>query len=383
LGILAAAKGFEAKYPDIKVQIDIGVTVDKAKLGVAAGDPPDAYVIWPAVSWGADGLMQPMDAYIRSSKVSRNSFVPAAWDQNLWDGKLWAMPLQIDPNFSFAWNRAKFSEAGLPADKGPATVKDFDAYFKKLTMNNSDGSPKQIGVVPWTVYGNANTIFTWSWIFGGDFYDSATGKITADNERNVQALEYLKDYWSRYNDAYMALGQGLPTGQNRFVAGRQAMNFFVTADFFKTKTSFPDLDMGVGQMPVDPQSAIKNPTWIGGWSVGLLTGAKNSDDAWKLIHYITADPEGASLFAQGSGWITANINAPAFRKLGQDKAWAPWTTIAVSTQRYRPAIPAIEFYNTQLNNLLPKALDGRVTTRAGLEEVTRLVELEMKTKYGK
>ncbi|HHT25893.1 MAG TPA: extracellular solute-binding protein [Firmicutes bacterium] len=382
LGLLPAIKGFEEKYPDIHVEIVYGVTEDKAKLSIAAGEQPDIYVVWPAVSWGADGLLQPLDKYIEQSGVKRDTFVPAAWDQNLWDGKIWALPMKIDPNFALAWNRAKFAEVGLPPTKGPTTVKEFDLYFNRLTMYNSDGSPRQIGIVPWTVYGNANTIFTWGWIFGGDFYDIATGRVTAHHERNVKALEYLKDYWTRYNDMYMSLGQGLPSGQNRFLAGRQAMSFYVTGDYFLHKQRFRDFEFGFGPMPIDPESGVTNPAWIGGWSVGILTGAKNPDDAWKFIHYITADPEGASLFSQGSGWITANIKAPAFRNLGRDADWKVWTDIAITTERYRPAIPALSFYNTQLEKLLGPALNGSVTPRAGLEEVSRLVELEMQ-KYRK
>lgn len=385
-GFEAAAKGFEAKNPGIKVVIEQAITVDKAKVAMAAGDPPDVYVVWPAVSWGADGFVQPLDNYIKQAGISQSDFVPAAWTQNVWDRKTWGMALQIDPNFAMVWHRNKYAEAGLNPDQAPATVKVLDSYIKRLTMLSTDGKPLQLGMMPWLACGscgNANEIYTWGWIFGGDFYDAQNNKATAHDDKNVQALEYLKDYWFRYNDMYIGLGSGLPTGRDRFTSGREVSRFMVTGDLFKAMKTFPDLDLGLGKMPVNTESGVDNPAWIGGWSLGLLTGSKNPDEAWKLIQYLTADPEGVSLFAEASGYMPAMIRAPGFRKLGADPQWKPWVDIAITTARFRPAIPVLEFYTQQLNTVYPKLLNGSVTVRAGLEEVSRLVELEMKNKYGK
>lgn len=385
-GLVSAAIGFESKYPGVKVEVQNSMTVDKTKVAIAAGDPPEAYVLWPAVSWGADGLVQPLDRYIAQSGLSPQGFVPAAWVQNVWDGKTWGLPLQIDPNFAMVWHKDKFAAAGLHAGQGPTTVKMLDNYIRRLTLSTSDGKPLQLGMIPWLgcgSCGHANEIFTWGWIFGGDFFNVETGRVTAHDSRNVEALEYLKEYWERYNDMYVGLGGSLPAGRNRFTAGREVIRFMVSGELFTALSTFPDLDLGIGKMPVNSETGEENPAWIGGFSLGLITGARNPDTGWQLISYLSGDPEGATLFSEASGYMPALIKAPGFRKLGADPQWRVWTEIAMTTQRYRPAIPVLDFYTAQLNTLYPKALDGRVTPRAGLEEVSRLVELEMTNKYGR
>ena len=46
----------------------------------------------------------------------------------------------------------------------------------------------RIGLVPWGVYGRANSLFTWGWAFGGEFYDAAQGRVTATDPDVVRAL---------------------------------------------------------------------------------------------------------------------------------------------------------------------------------------------------
>lgn len=82
------------------------------------------------------------------------------------NGKVYAVTVQVDPNFPLVW------EGGMTT---------------------------HLGAVPWDVYGGANTIFTWGWTFGGEFYDEENWKVTAAHLGNTEALEWIRGYYERYS----------------------------------------------------------------------------------------------------------------------------------------------------------------------------------------
>lgn len=375
-----AAAAFMQKYPDISVQVETAWIEDKYKVGVATGEAPDIYLLWDSPTWGAGGYVQAVDQLAAQFNVRRSDFVPAAWDQYSWRGKLYAVPIQIDPNFGLVWNKTLFAEAGLHPDRAPATVQEFDQYFKRLTKFNSDGTPVRLGMTPWNVYGT-NGVYTWGWLFGGEWYDYAAGKATAHHPGNIQALEYLTDYFQRYSSAFDALGKGIPTGMSRFTSGREAMQLLTPSATFMTMQANKDMSLGIGKMFNNPQVGVQNAAWIGGYALGLTAGCKHPAEAFQLIQYLTADPTGIALFAEPGSWMPANMKAPYFRELGSDPLWRVFTETAMSTVRYRPAIPALGTYNTQLNALFPKIIRRQITPNAAMEELSKMIDLEIATKY--
>lgn len=379
-GLESAAEGFQRRFPDIRVEILYGYNDDKYKLETVGGNPPDVIFVAPPglLSWAVDGLLEPLESLAKTSKVSAADFFPAAWPQVVWQGRVWAMPLQVDPNFALIWNRTLFAEAGLDPDAGPRTLADFEASFRRLTRVQGDQSLRSIGMVPWEVYGGANTVYTWGWIFGGHFYDSAEHRVTADNPRNVNALTYLRDYYQRYSGSLAPLNQGLPAGRNRFTASREAMRFSVTGDLFDYLTRFPDLDIGIGKMFYHPEGGVENPAWLGGWALSIPKGAKHLDAAWKLVHYLTADPEGTSLFGEASGWMPYYLRSPVFRTyFAKNAYWRVYLDIATTAAHYRPAMPVSDAYARELEGALQAVLPGRLQPRDGLEQATRRVQIEL------
>ncbi len=386
--MVKVAAGFTARYPEYSVQVDSSYSGDKVKIAVAANDSPDIYYQWLCVPWGADGLFLPLNEYIAKYDVKSVDFVPAAWNQNIWQGNIYALPLHVDTNFALMWNKDHFAEVGVDPDVPPRTTTQFDEYYKKLTRFDSAGTAQRLAMVPWYVYGNPNTVFTWGWIFGGDFYDYANNKASAHDPKIVQALEYLADYYSGYLAAFNATNQGInSTGFGsytiaRVANGRDSMAFTIPSGYFAVLEQFPDLNIGTGMMFVHPDSEISNPTWIGGFSLGILAGAKQPDAAFELIRYMTCDPEGIAYYAETANHMPANITAPALRKLGADPKWRVFTEIAVSTVRYRPAIPVLESYQQQLGAVLPRILSRQVSAQAALEDLSKIVDATIAERYG-
>ncbi|HHT27899.1 MAG TPA: hypothetical protein GXZ82_11715, partial [Firmicutes bacterium] len=56
--------------------------------------------------------------------------------------------------------------------------------------------------------------------------------------------------------------------------------------------------------------------------------------------------------------------------------------IAVSTVRYRPAIPVLESYQQQLGAVLPRILSRQVSAQAALEDLSKIVDATIAERYG-
>ena len=52
------------------------------------------------------------------------------------------------------------------------------------------GNIARVGMIPGGIFG-------WAYVYGGDWYDEKTNKITADKEQNVAALDMIGAYYKR------------------------------------------------------------------------------------------------------------------------------------------------------------------------------------------
>lgn len=287
------------------------------------------------------------------------------------------MPVIVDPNFALIWNKEVLENAGINAEEGPATLAEYESYHKKLTRY-SDTQLQQIGMIPWDIYEEANTMYTWGWVFGGSFYDPVTQEVTAHHPQNVKALEWLRDYHSRYARDLGALDSGLPSGRNRFTAGREAMRFSVTGELFDYLRAIPDISIGVGKMPYLPESDVTDPAWVGGHCVTIPTGVRDPHAAWDFLRFISADPDGTAAFAEGSGWFPGYLRTPIFRdKFAKDPYLNGYMEILLGATNQRPVIPVQNEYWNQLAVALQAVFSGTNQPQTALETVSLRVADEL------
>src|SRR5690606_37958351 len=126
LAFSQAAEVFNARETGIELQVEPGWSVDKYKVAVAAGNAPEVYLVDSpqAPAWGVIRFLAPLNDLAEAAGVTRDSLIPAAWDQNLWQGTLHAIPIQVDPNFGLIWNKELFGIVGLDPEAPPRTVEE-------------------------------------------------------------------------------------------------------------------------------------------------------------------------------------------------------------------------------------------------------------------
>src|SRR5690606_27123452 len=129
--------------------------------------------------------------------------------------------------------------------------------------------------------------------------------------------------------------------------------------------------------PYKEDSGQPNPSWIGGWAMGILPEAPNPDLAWEFLHFITATPEGTEAFGKASGWIPAYLPSPAHEPFIDDPIMSVYLQIAQTARNMRPGMPVIGDYAVYLEEAFDDVMKGRKQPREALEFVQAQVQAKL------
>jgi multiple sugar transport system substrate-binding protein len=374
---------FRAAHPDIRVEAVYTQnnlsTNQKFFTAIAAGTPPDVtFVDGPQVaSWAEWGALEPLTERAEASGVREEEYFPPTWRQCRYKDQTWALTYSADPNFGFAWNRTAFRKAGLDPDRPPTTIQELTETAERLTRAE-DGVVKQIGLMPWSQYGQANSIFTWGWAFGGEFYDPAAQKITADHPRVVKALEWMIEPAKKYDPARLAsIDKEIGSADaNPFYSGRLAMRCLHIGGIRDIERYAPDLNYDITYLPA-PEDGEAHSAWVGGWCMGIPKGAPNPDDAWELIRWLCHTPEGTGTVGQEAGLFPGFRPSPYFEAVRGKKYYADYARILSESRHQRPVMPVQAFYMRELLRAVDAAVYGRATPAEALARARENTQAEL------
>jgi multiple sugar transport system substrate-binding protein len=378
--VLAA---FERAHPAIRIRpvyVQNNLSANqKFFTAVAARQPPDvAFVDGPQVaSWAEWGALEPLTPRVRAAGIRPEEYFTPTWRQTVYRDEVWALTYCADPNFGFAWNKAAFRRAGLDPERPPATIAELTDLAARLTVTEG-GIIRQIGMIPWAQYGPANSMFTWGWVFGGEFYDPASGKITADHPRVVAALEWMVTFARRFDPARIAsLQQGFGTAeQNPFYSGKLAMTSLHIGGIGDIERYAPDLDYGVAPIPHPPGGEARC-AWVGGWCMSIPRGAANPDDAWEFIHWLCRSPEGTAVMGRETGLFPGHRASPYFAEVRGRRYYGDYVRILEESRHQRPVMPVQAFYMREMQRAVDAAVYGRKTPARALADARRNTQAEL------
>ncbi|MCL4540803.1 MAG: ABC transporter substrate-binding protein, partial [Chloroflexi bacterium] len=373
------ADEFEKTHPDIGVKMVYSAnnlsTSQKFFAAVAGGVPPEViYVDGPEVAgWAYHGVLRKLDPYYATSKLGVNNFWTPVWNEIHYNGNIWAMAWSADPNFGFFWNKDVFKEVGLDPEKPPTTMQELDDYNAKITKI-TNGKVERIGIIPWGVYGNANSMVTWGWVYGGHFYDDQKKQFIANNEQNIAALDWMVSYAKKFNITNISgfssgFGQlGLDGG---FIQGKVAMQPFGPWELPNFKKYGKGFNYGVTYIPAGPSPAKPHQSWVGGWCMGLPTGSKDPDQGWEWLSWIGADPTGTEVAMSAVNDFSGSKTTPYLKKQAANPELAPFVKILEATLHQRPVTPVTDYFMGSLDRHVGAALYGKATASEALAAVDK------------
>ena len=348
-----------------------GIT-DKLTVAINGGNPPDIVLFdrFMVGQWADAGLFEDLTQIAESNGISKDMFYDFAWQEANYQGKFYAFPFDTDNRVLF-YNKKMFRDAGLDPEKPPLTIEELDKYAEKLTVKEGNRY-SVIGFIPWLSQG---WLYTWGWSFGGQFYDKASGKITANDPAIVKALEWETTYAEKYNiEAVTNFSNASGGDVNPFAAGMVAMMVSGPWEISGFKDTAPDLEYGVSYVPTPTGTDFKS--WAGGWSHIIPKGAKNIEAAAEFGKFMTIG-DGARIYGEDT------THFMTFKELNENFSWVkndPRFEIFVElfpSSYCRPPIPKGQLLWDELATATDNALHGKGTSKELLDAVTDKVNKEL------
>jgi multiple sugar transport system substrate-binding protein len=324
----AALQSAINQYEHLNPKIHITQTpvTNDAKIlsAITGGNPPDIIDLGTSLqlgAWATQGALTPLGSYISASKLNVDQYVPDALKPVTVNGQVYALPF-MDFTTGLLYNKKLFAAAGLNPNKPPTTLEELTADAKKLTKQAPNGKITQLGFAPnWPGpdQGQVCPLESYGWLFGGQWYNASTKKVTPDSPANVAALSWETDFVKQYGAQnianFISSSGAYLTASDPFESGKLAMVFDGPWAIAFIKANVPNLTSSIGVAPfpapaADPQNT--GTSFIDTNPQVIPKGAAHPQQAFDFIKWLTTDSKLASSFAN----LVANLpqlkNVPSF-----------------------------------------------------------------------
>lgn len=377
---------YNKTHPGVVLE-NLGAVDDpKTIRAIVAGAPPDICTIADPSYLGAlaaNNALQPLDDRFRASGLKDSDYTHGAISQCRYKGRLYAVPYLLDC-IALLYNKDVFRASGLDPERPPCTLEEMEADAEKITRHDAQGQLTRIGVRPPDGVALLG-------LYGGGFVDPATGRITADNARNVEAAAFYKrlmDEEGGYENV-QAFAQGFASDMgsyNPFFLGKVGMTFNGQWNTYWAYHYSPNTHYGISPLPYPADHPERAGTvWLGSNPFCIPQGAKHAKEAWEFLAW-TQSLEGQRRFAMtlhGIPNIRAELKDPALRT---GEPWRPeygkFMDLADSPNAtHFPPLPVASLYVNELGNAVDTICYGHKTPRAALASVRRRVQKEMDAYY--
>ena len=264
-------------------------------------------------------------------QAARDDFFPSVIASRMVDGKIYALPYEVEP-MAMYYSVDAFKEIGLTEKDVPKTWDELLDVAKKLT------NAKRFGVLFETNPGYYQN-FTWYpflWEGGGDF-QTKDGKSAFNSPATVQALKFWQDSINMGVAPRKPLGGGGWDVVPNLASGYCAMQNIGIWAIANLREGAPDFKYGVFKLPTPPGG--KYITIGGGWA--FVANAKG------------ANPKAAGEFC---AWALGSMKPDSIERI------VDWCTKAKSDMPPRKS--ALEAGKAAYRERLPQGVHRRRSIRA-------------------
>ncbi len=363
----AVVDGFQAKYPNIKVQVESVPDSYEQKIftSLAAGNAPDVFLWWNYPQLVDKGAVEPLDSHIKSGEIDPKQYYPEIFNSSKVNGVLYSIP-NIPSTRAIFYNKALFDKAGVPYPKDDWTYDDFLSAAQKLTGNG--------------VYGFVNeakgtyTLQQFVWTNGGKLIsdDGKTVDGIMNSPQTAEALQWYADLVNKYKvSPSPSASTTMGGGTEMFKTGKVAMfeSGLWPLNDFKKMSNF---SFGTAMMP------RKNGKLVGvmhtsGFVVSKTS--KNKDAAFKFANYM-GSKEGQTDF------VKLGFGLPEMPSIAQDLKTSedPYLKPFLGMIKYATVTPS--YYTTpewskidaKLVNAMEATILGKMTAQEALDNAVKEIK---------
>ena len=366
----------------------------KLFLAVSGGEPPDLINQDDPImaDWASRGALVPLDEVASPDEVERLRawLVPAARQLGSYNDRMYALCNGLDIRALY-YNKTLLDEYQLSP---PTNLKELDQIAISTTkFDDKTGKPERFGFLP-----DPRRLTAWGAVFGGDFFDEPTGRVTADSDPIVRTLEWMTSYRRRYGTVAVAAfrqgDQSLPGKSFPLLAGRYTMVMdgqwrvrdIVASQDEQRRRGVAVTQYGVCPLPA-PAGGRERAGWVNGNFFVVPRGAKNQSGAWQFMKFWSGfggyESEAAKTCRAG-GWIPVSkrvVQQPEFQRyLTEQPLFAQFVALAESPNQFpTPVVPGAPFFQRTINAVASTAMyvEGAAPARELLRDATRTIQIQL------
>jgi multiple sugar transport system substrate-binding protein len=311
---------YQKNHPEVKISVVGGVSDDKIVAAIRSGTAPDIVSSgnsYNVANYCRTGGWIDLAPLMKKDHISANLFPKAPQYYTQYAGKRCALPLLAD-DYGLYYNKALFTKAGITHP--PRTISELTADAKKLTVRNSNGTLKVVGLDP-VIGWYENVPERWIQQFGGKFVDAKGHAMLSKDPAWTSWGNWMKgliDWYGYGKLVRFQTGAGDEFAASQaFENGKVAMNLDGEWRVAFIQHEHPSLDYGTAPFPVaDNHPELYGSGYINGTIIGIPRGGKHQDQAWALVKYLTTNTH---FLAQFSNLIrnvpttTASLTSPEIK----------------------------------------------------------------------
>lgn len=369
---------FNKTHPHIKVEVvrvpSIHVAdISKLLAAITAGVGPDVYFVdrFTVAQRAHEGILMPLDSYFERFAIDpAEKYLDFVLPECEWQGQMYAVPFDTDLRALY-YRKDHFREVGLDPDRFPVTIEELDQYADKLTQVDARGRLQRVGFVPWLGQGS---VFTWSVVWGAEWYNPETGKIVANNPTLVSVLEWYRRYVERYPDLLTFVGSFGEEALDPFLTGQVSMVVQGDWNIGFINTFKPDLEYGYGPIP-RPAEFDEPATWSGGWAMGIPQGSRHPEEAFEFMMYMTGY-EGSKVWTEKTTHLPINRKVFETTPLRDDPSYVGFMDL-LPYSTTRPPLPVWGLMWPEQHAVRDYVIYGQKEPRQALDDMVEMCQREL------
>ena len=342
---------------------------------MAGGDQYDVFVLdcVDVARYASAGWLLPIDDLVPDSY--RKDIIPFAKDGMMYQGKWYGLPWASEWK-SFVYNDKMLKKAGLK--EFPKTWKEVVDYSQKLQKSKT---VKYATAFSWAQKECLICDFVaLAATFDGSFFDENLNP-TFNKGGSLQALQWMVDslYTTKIVDP-ASLMWVEDDVQAAMAQGDIAYCLMWGNPLVPLNNPDSSKILGAAQIGMMPSVDGKHPYTIAGpmgWAISKNT--KHPKEAWEFLKFMSG-PEGSRIAlekdGEPTGWKSVIENKDVQAKFPELKKEALQAQYIVN----RPAVPWYGEFSTMLAAQLQKALTGKMSPQAALDEAVAKT-LQIKSSY--
>jgi multiple sugar transport system substrate-binding protein len=379
---------YDQKHPEVEVKVVGGINDDKIFAALRSGNVPDVVSSFMSSNVGIfcpSGGWIDLGPLLKRDHINVNIFPATSRYYTQYKGIRCALPLLADSTGLY-YNKTLFRKAGLSGP--PKTLTRLEAYAKKLTQKNANGSLKVVGYDPnmnFYLGGYGNGASGYQPLIGAHYFDKDGKSSLATDPAWAKFLRWQKrlvDFYGYDKLVRWQAGAGDEFAPSHpFETGKLAMMLDGEWRVAFIKNEHPELQYGTAPMPVDDaHPELYGAGAVNGTIIGIPKGGKNRDAAWSLVKYLTTNDHALAKFSNGIRNVPSTVSSSKSKELVPDAHFSTFLKIFTNPHSQTTPITPIGLdHLTTFTNFIVMWQAGKgKDLPGGLREVDKQIDAKIK-----